>query len=191
MRHLPTVGNKRRQYIGWTDEPIVVVNSVNWELPWNPKVVYGSDLIRAKQSAALYFPRAAYKSDFRFRESHFGEWEGKTYEMLKEYKSYRSWIDDPYSAGPPGGECLQETEQRVLSAFAELPGDEKDVFVVTHGGPIRLLLTQFSPEVQDFWSWEIPHGSAWCFEWETVRDWKEGARCKSLSVVPITASGLI
>lgn len=188
MRHLPTVGNQKRQYIGWTDEPIVDVGASNWELPWRPKIVYGSDLLRAKQSATLYFPKAEYRSDRRFRESHFGDWEGKTYETLKENKTYRDWIDNPYTYTPPGGESLIEIEQRVLSVLLELPEDEMDHFIVTHGGPIRILLTCFSPEEKDFWSWHIPHGSAWHFEWEDADHFKEGKRCRSLSAVPITAN---
>ena len=42
----------------------------------------------------------------RFRESHFGDWEGKTYEALKDNKTYRSWIDNPYEITPPNGENL-------------------------------------------------------------------------------------
>lgn len=188
MRHLPTLGNQQKQYIGWTDEPIVAVNHPNWQLPWQPAIVYGSDLLRAKQSAALYFSQAVYKSDHRFRESHFGEWEGKTYDLLKKDQKYRNWIDDPHTYAPPGGERLCDTENRVRAAFSELPVEKGDAFVVTHGGPIRLLLTRYSPEEQSFWSWIIPHGSVWVFEWETFDDWREGKRCASILAVPIMAS---
>ncbi|MCZ2260695.1 histidine phosphatase family protein [Sporosarcina sp. G11-34] len=188
IRHLPTLGNQQRQYIGWTDEAIVDINGTNSKLPWEPKTVYGSDLLRAKESAALYFPEATYKPDWRFRESHFGDWEGKTYDTLKDNKTYRNWIDNPYGHAPPNGESLLETETRVVAAVAALPDDEKNHFVVTHGGPIRLLLTQLSPMKQDFWSWMIPHGSIWRLEWDNINDFKEGKRCTSLSEVPITGN---
>lgn len=189
VRHLPTVGNQRREYIGWTDEPIVGADGLNVELPWKPKVVYGSDLLRCQESAALYFPKAVYKSDCRFRESHFGEWEGKTYDLLKDNKTYRSWIDHPTIYKPPGGESLLEVKIRVLNALVELPDDATDYFIVTHGGPIRLLLTAFSPDLQDFWSWKIPHGAAWQLEWNDREDFMEGKRCRSLLAVPITGNG--
>lgn len=190
MRHLPTKGNIKRQYMGWTDEPISEVETTP-EPFLHPQVVYGSDLLRAKQSAAVYFPDAKYMSDRRLRESHFGDWEGKTYDLLKQYETYRHWIDDPYTNVPPGGESLDEVKSRVLNAFSELPVEKTTSVVMTHGGPIRLLLTHFSPEEKDFWSWIIPHGSIWQFEWETVRDFKEGKRCTSLSAVPITGSALM
>ena len=188
IRHLPTLGNQQRQYIGWTDESVADVEATNCQLPWEPKTVYGSDLLRAKESAALYFPVATYKSDWRLRESHFGEWEGKTYDALKDNKTYRAWIDNPYGHRPPDGESLLETKARVLAAVAELPTEENNHFIVTHGGPIRLLLTHFSPKKQDFWSWTIPHGSVWHLVWNNVDDFKEGKRCASLSEVPITGS---
>lgn len=188
IRHLPTEGNLKRQYIGWTDESILPVPQNDVEFPWQPETVYGSDLRRCLESAKLYFPHATYKSDARFRESFFGDWEGKTYALLKENRQYRNWIDHPEVEKPPNGESLQDVESRVVSALSHLPPDESHYFIVTHGGPIRILLTKYSPEVSDFWSWQVPHGSAFRLEWENVEAFKEGKRCVSLSVVPTTAS---
>lgn len=190
IRHMPTEGNRKKQYIGWTDESIMPVNQ-NFALPWQPRIVYGSDLRRCQESAALYFPNAIYKSDWRLRESFFGDWEGKTYDMLKEDKRYRKWIEEPTVKKPPNGESLQEVETRVMAALGQLPGDSSSHFIVTHGGPIRILLTRFSPEEQDFWSWEIPHQSVWQFVWENEQAFKERKRCVSLSAVPIMGKKLL
>lgn len=188
IRHLPTAGNIERQYIGWTDESIVPVDKQT-QLPWQPSVVYGSDLRRCRESAALYFPNAFYESDARLRESFFGDWEGKTYDMLKENSRYRDWLIQPAVNKPPNGESLHEVETRVLAALDDLPGGEENCFVVTHGGPIRILLTKFSPEETDFWSWTIPHQSIWRLEWESEKAFKERRRCVSLSAVPIMENG--
>jgi alpha-ribazole phosphatase len=190
IRHLPTIGNRKRQYIGWTDEAIVEGDGVSLRLPWNPAKVVGSDLLRCRQSAALYFPEAEFVGDMCWRENNFGEWERKTYEQLKDEPAYRAWIDNPHELTPPGGESLKEMEKRVLSALEELPEGESDHFIVTHGGPIRILFTLFSPEHRDFWSWHIPHGSAWRLEWANANDLKEGKRCMSLSAVPIMANDI-
>ncbi len=184
IRHLPTIGNQQKQYIGWTDESIVETTS--HKLPWTPKTVYGSDLLRTKESTTLYFPEATFQPDWRLRETNFGEWEGKTYDALKDNDNYRAWIDNPYENKPPKGESLLETKTRVLNAVADLPNEERDYFIVSHGGPIRLLLTEFSPKQQDFWSWIIPHGSVWQLQWNNFNDFKEGKRCTSLSEVRIT-----
>lgn len=184
IRHFPTIGNGKRQYIGWTDEPIVSTVSK----PYDSKCreVYGSDLLRTRQTAALLFPNAVYQADSRFRECNFGEFEGKTYAQLERYPHYRSWVEDPATIAPSGGESLRHVEARVVEAFQQLPPGAQ---LVTHGGPIRLLLSRFAPKVRDFWAWEVPHGVVYRFHWKTEGQWKEGRRCTSLSVERLMENG--
>lgn len=186
IRHLPTAANRRGAYCGWTDDPLSEERgkAIQWEM--KPKRIYGSDLQRARQTAAIYFPDAEYCTDSRLRECHFGEFEGKTYEQLKHDETYRRWIDDPYQSAPAQGETLLAVRERVLNALSELPND---AIVVTHGGPIRLALEMFSPQVKSFWDWQVTNGSIWQFEWEDKKDLEEGRRCTYLSEVPIMASG--
>jgi alpha-ribazole phosphatase len=192
IRHLPTLGNKERKYIGWTDEPILESVEWTWSLPellgcQSPsQFVCGSDLLRASQSAALYFPQASYQADASWRECNFGEFEGKTYVDLEKNEDYRKWIDDPYAFAPLNGESLKDLEMRVVGALKKLPND---AVAVTHGGPIRVILTKFSPDKQGFWSWDIPHGTGFRLEWESDKAFEEGKACTSISAVPITAIG--
>jgi len=186
IRHLPTLGNQQRKYIGWTDEPIVETSEWGWELPDMPQHVYGSDLLRAKQSAALYFPQVTFQADASWRECNFGVFEGKTYAELEKNKDYRNWIDDPYTISPLDGESLTDVETRVVKALKKLPNK---AVVVTHGGPIRAILTKFSPDEKNFWSWDIPHGTGYRLEWDSEKAFEEGEICTYLSAVPITASG--
>ena len=183
IRHLPTAGNGLRKYVGWTDEPIVPVQ-ITRSLG-QPDIVYGSDLIRARQTAELLFPEARYHPDARFRESNFGEFEGKTYAQLETNRAYRQWVEDPRTVSPPGGESLQQVEKRVTEAFLELP---PGTWVVTHGGPIRLLLARFAPEPRSFWDWDVPHGSCHRLRWHSSDAWKEGERCTSYSAEKRTAN---
>ena len=190
IRHLPTAGNRARKYIGWTDEPI---DTADLDLEAYRKVqmpesgiVYGSDLLRAKESAKLLFPGSVYRADARLRECNFGVFEGKTYADLEMDKDYRAWLDNMLVHAPRGGESVADVERRVLDALLELPNG---AVVVTHGGPIRIALSRFSQEPRDFWSWQVPHGSAWKFEWRHYEELKEGGRCVSLSEVPITEKG--
>ncbi|MFS0575917.1 histidine phosphatase family protein [Sporosarcina sp. 179-K 3D1 HS] len=187
IRHLPTAGNQARQYIGWTDEP-VVVNEGRITEPLNPSVVYGSDLLRAKQTAELYFPEAAYEADARWRECNFGVFEGKTYAELEKVQEYRDWIDNPFLMAPEDGESLRDVQKRVLEALAELPDE---AVVVTHGGPMRVILTKFSPIPQEFWSWNIPHGVVYQLDWDSEQAFKEGKPCMSISAELQTENGIM
>ncbi|MGN7385632.1 histidine phosphatase family protein [Sporosarcina sp. SAFN-015] len=187
IRHLPTFGNREKKYIGWTDEPMEPMSDMARTIPMPESgIVYGSDLQRARQSAALLMPGSSYIADARLRECHFGDFEGKTYADLEMDKDYRNWLDDPHMFAPRGGESLADVERRVMDALISLPNG---AVVVTHGGPIRIALTKFSPALRDFWSWQIPHRSVWKFEWRNHNEMKEGKRCVSLSEVPITGKG--
>ena len=186
IRHLPTIGNQQRQYIGWTDEPIIPVEKVHHPRLGNPTIVHCSDLQRCQQSARRYFPHATLRPDRRWRELHFGEWEGKTYAQLKSIEEYRQWIDDPFTRKPPNGESVHDVKKRLFKAIQDLPTEDVHHVVVTHGGPMRILFTACAPTQTDFWSWNIPHGSVWQCQWNSDKAMKEGARCTSLSAVPIT-----
>ena len=184
IRHLPTLGNQQKRYIGWTDEPIV--DQCKGQIAQQSvSIVYGSDLLRARQSATLLFPNATYMADARWRECNFGKFEGKTYADLEEDSRYRKWIDEPYQIAPPDGEQLQEVERRVLSALADVPNGAT---VITHGGPIRLVLSTVSSDTKEFWSWDVPHGGMYRLEWLDEQAFKEGKSCTSISVAPITAN---
>ena len=74
-----------------------------------------------------------------------------------------------------GGESLTELETRVVAALKQLPNE---AVVVTHGGPIRVILTKFSPEEKEFWSWDIPHGTGYRLEWESDKAFKEGKHAR-------------
>lgn len=184
IRHLTTAGNEKRQYCGWTDSELVQTAGEAIEFPVDVEKVFGSDLLRTRQTAQIYFPQAQYSEDCRLRECHFGDFEERTYEELKGDPDYRNWLDDPWQVAARNGETLRQVKSRVLEALQDLPND---AVVVTHGGVIRLLLDAFAPDFRSFWEWQVTNGSIWQFEWTNEQQWKERARCTSLSEVPITA----
>ncbi|WP_409369682.1 histidine phosphatase family protein [Lysinibacillus sp. 38-6] len=184
IRHAPTQENMEKRYIGWTDSPLaqiatlpVIDNAV--------QKVYGSDLLRCQQTASRYFPHARYIADARFRESHFGDFECKTYDELKADIRYRKWLDDPISTSPPNGEHFDVFCKRVITGFSALPKDEDDYYLVVHGGVVRALLVAFAPQQKPFWSYQVPHDRMFTLTFAKAA-WKEGARCMSLSEAPIT-----
>ncbi|WP_040227577.1 histidine phosphatase family protein [Bhargavaea cecembensis] len=187
IRHLETAANRERRYVGWTDVPVCVkADPASFEAD----VIAGSDLVRCRETARLLFPGAAYEAMPEFRECLFGEWEMKTYDDLKGDARYRKWIDDPFSGKPPGGERFGDMEARVRAGLMRLkahPGHS--AAVVTHGGPVRLLLAELAPDERPFFDRAVPPGSVYRLEWKDRQDWEEGKRCTSMSAVPITGSG--
>lgn len=182
IRHAPTAGNLKKQYIGWTDEPILPFEAV---ADTGKKKVWGSDLLRCRQTAEKLFPNAAYIEEPDFRECHFGEWEKKTYEELRKEERYRNWIENPAKIAPPGGESFCELAERVGNAVFRLPeGDE--FTIIMHGGPIRYLLARATE--QEFQQQTALHGQCHTVVWSSRQAFEERAICTSYSVAPLTAN---
>jgi alpha-ribazole phosphatase len=182
IRHAPTAGNKKKRYIGWTDEPVMPFKASGF-----PEIteVWGSDLQRCRQTADIIFPNAVYHADPNWRECHFGEWEKKTYEQLKQVEEYRQWIDDPFGCTPPGGESLNALSRRVEQAVRGLPGGNRFT-ILTHGGPIRYLMARGKKE--PFQNQTALHGYSHTLVWKNRQSYEEGAPCTSFSVEPLMAS---
>lgn len=184
IRHEKTRANAQRKYIGWTDEPILSPAG-QYELPLNPPIVFGSDLIRCRQTAKLYFPNALYKPIEGLRELNFGEFEMKTYEELQHNELYRAWIDDPFNVTPASGESFQAFKKRVLHAFWTIVTEPGEYVFVVHGGVIRLLLSMFMKT--DFAHVTANHQTIYTCEWAQIDQLKGGQRCKFISEEPIMA----
>ena len=179
IRHELTQANIERRYIGWTDQPII--QSVKANISIEPAVVFGSDLLRCKQTASSYFPNIPFVADERLRELHFGDFEMKTYEQLQHNPLYRAWVDDPFKTTPPGGESFEAFKNRVLSAFQEIAEREQEAVFVVHGGVIKLILAAcFDKGFHEVYA---THRTLYTISWE------EGKTCMSLSEEPITVNG--
>lgn len=183
VRHAKTQGNLEKRYVGWTDESIVQT-----ELPIIDsavQLVYGSDLKRCEQTVQQYYPQAKFRGIRAFRETNFGDFEMKTYEELKENKVYRAWIDDPLQAIPPNGESFQEFQQRVELGIVEIAETQRCTMVL-HGGTIRILLMKYAQQPTEFWDWSVTHDEIYELIFPSFQHFKEGKRCRSLSVAHIT-----
>lgn len=106
-----------------------------------PQQVVCSPARRAMEAAALLgYP--APQVDARWIERDFGDWEGRSWTDL--------WAEAPevlqhdaaaYAAFvPPGAERPETVEARVTAALAAVAGTDGTTLVVTHAGPIRMVL---------------------------------------------------
>lgn len=176
VRHGETDMNKRGCYLGHYDtslnatgvEQIARLRERSWELT----KVYSSDLLRCKQTAEILVGAFEVSWTSALRELNFGAWEGKRYEeiMRVDAKSMTAWYEDPFSIAPPYGETLQVLGNRVdawlLDTLKALSEDDV-VLVVSHGGPIRWLLSRWLlGDAKRFWDVQgVPHGGGLTVEW--------------------------
>jgi alpha-ribazole phosphatase len=193
FRHGVTEENKRKTYLGWNDSPLC---------PESKKIstsnrydrYFSSDLSRCITTANILFPTNELHLLTHLREMNFGKWEGKTYQDLKEGPLYQRWLSDPISYCPPEGESFVEFTTRVSIGWDKITEDIlsdniQRCAIITHGGVIRYLLSEFAPQHSDFWSWQVPHhqGYELVFEKEALR---RRDRCTLLREVPLTAKEL-
>lgn len=155
VRHGETAWNRDRRLQGWAPVPLSErgreqARALGAALADRYRVdaLTASDLPRARETAALLAERldVAVVEDDGWRERDFGVLQGLTYEAFDErHPEYSLSRDDgaAVDARPEGGESLADLRERVLDAWDRLldaAGPDETHLVVTHGGPIYLVL---------------------------------------------------
>ena len=164
VRHGETPWNDAARYQGQTDIPL---SARGWmEAEWlaerlareSIEAIYTSDLARARDTAHVVARRigTALTLEPRLREANLGEWQGLTYEQVRQ----RYFNDtDPLPAymvdsPPPGGECLRQLQARLMSAIESIAARHANanVLVVTHGGCLKVLFCAWlGIELSAYW----------------------------------------
>ncbi len=174
VRHGQTDGNSNGRYVGHKDIPLnqiglrqvdAVANRLKFE---RPAAIYSSDLLRTR-TTALTIQKAIQNSDNqiplppliidpRLRELNFGAWEGLTFSEIKEaYPEHLdAWQANIYHCAPPGGESMQQLENRVSDLLEEIlqthPGES--VIVAGHGGTFEALAIKLL-NIKNSRSWQF------------------------------------
>ncbi len=114
-----------------------------------PDRLISSDLQRAADTADLVSAACGLpvKFDARLRETHLGEWQGRTVAEIEDGwpGAIATWRSDPAWA-PPGGESRIEVVRRSLPVVEELDEEyaagepDTTVVLVAHGGLIAGLV---------------------------------------------------
>ncbi len=178
VRHGSTLWNSEQRFCGHSDIPISSEGQA--QAHWLARrlrtqsvtTIYTSDLLRAQQTAeiiATQFPHPAQiEISSSWREIAFGAWEGLTYEQIaQQFPSNLDFFTDPVSTSPPGGESLTTLAQRIRQAFITLAhassapsAKEGDIVLVSHGGPLRVLLSMIlAMPLEQQWRLRLAPGS--------------------------------
>lgn len=170
LRHGEPRGGPR--YRGVTDDPLTatgwrqmwaaVENGPSWQRIVTSPLARCADFARAlarRRSIPL-------SVDARLREIDFGPWEGRTAaELLRtDAGALRRFWRDPWNHPTPGGESLQQMQERLLAAWRDLAGARTRLLVITHGGPIRMLLCHLRDLAAETpASVEVPYAALYSF----------------------------
>lgn len=159
IRHGMTAGNAASLYIGRTDEPLCregMVQAQNVEGDSGLLHVYVSPMLRAMETAQILFPNAEQTAIPDLREMDFGNFEGRSAEQMKNDPEYISWVDGMCRGICPGGESHDDFIRRTTAAFyAIVRKSRDDVTLVTHGGVIMAVMTEFAVPKREFYEWHV------------------------------------
>ena len=112
-----------------------------------PDVIYSSPLQRAKNTA-----KAVAKSfdlpvnlDALLMEFGFGEWEGKTFEVLESEHNISARLTEEGDFSPPDGESLNSVKIRMIEAIEDIiqAHPDNNVLIVSHGVALSIAISHY------------------------------------------------
>lgn len=182
IRHGKTKCNEQRLYCGKSDVSLSE-NGVKELIEVKQKVEYPkcnlnftSGAKRANETFELLYDGVSYEKRFGFFEFDFGDFEMKSYDMLKENKDYIDWItDETKTVKCPNGESKIEFYIRITKALKELVeeiinNNEKEAVLICHGGVIGTILELFYKRSKDFYSMQPSCGRGYRLEVKVDKD---------------------
>jgi probable phosphoglycerate mutase len=155
VRHGETDWNRNGRMQGWAPVPL---NDTGREqaaavgeylaAEYDIDRVHASDLLRARQTTERILEAVGERPleyERHWRERDLGVYQGLTYGDVEERFPEFGLGEDAYEAAasvPESGEAIRDVADRVTRRFRWLTDsyDGETVLVVTHGGPLHLLL---------------------------------------------------
>jgi broad specificity phosphatase PhoE len=125
--------------------------------------LWASDLSRARETASIAGAAIGLRPllDWRLREGARGRWEGYEFHEIKaaEPEPYAAWRRADPTFTFPGGESLQDLQDRVIAALTDIRAHGPlPALAVCHGGAIRVMLCWRDGRPLDaFWDYEVPN----------------------------------
>jgi len=169
VRHLKTLGNYEKRYIGSTDQDLFqpASQSITANLPATPTHIFTSPLKRCLQTTLLLYPNSPYITVDALREIDFGKFENKTYDELKHNENYRNFIagiDDT-----SGGESIGAFKSRCVTAFLKITAAlplSSTIVIVCHGGTVMAIMESLDSAHLNFYDYQLANGHSILCSWD-------------------------
>ena len=109
--------------------------------------VYASPTRRTRESADILVRERGltYTTDPALVEIHYGQWVGCLYSELCQRPEFLAYAENPLEAGPPGGETIAQTCERIVGLVTTLYRQHagQRVMLVSHADVIKCLLCHY------------------------------------------------
>ena len=183
IRHGKTMANEQKLYCGKTDLPLsengiadILGLKAQGVYPRHIDLFFTSPLTRAIQTLENIYGNVNSETLSGLEEYHFGQFEMKNYEQLKNDGRYQAWITDEEGRVPcPDGESKQEFIQRVLAGYHLLVKkcvQAKTITVVSHGGVITSIMDHLFPNIHHFYEWQPEPGRGYTVSYDSKKNLK-------------------
>lgn len=178
IRHGTTEGNVKKWYYGSLDIPLIEAGRTALiEMRENgiyPKINGGyftSGMKRTNQTLSIIYGNVERDEITQLREMEFGDFEGKTYEEIKDNSDYIKWLEDKVgSVALPRGDSRISFRNRVMTGLEKLINNhlrfelvfrhkediDAESICVCHGGVIGCIMNELFPKEREFFYW-IPN----------------------------------
>lgn len=170
LRHGATAGNRRKNYIGRTDEPLSIEGM---EALWQrvhaglypaADMLICSPLLRCRQTARIIYPRLTPLVVGDLRECDFGDFENRNYQDLSGDPAYQAWLDSGGRLPFPGGESHDGFCRRICRGFEQaaakvMAQKPARTAIVAHGGTIMAVLSAYAGG--DYYDYMTENGGGW------------------------------
>lgn len=173
IRHGTTEGNIKNWYYGAMDlslteagKALLTENRKAGMYPPLPDdaLIFTSGMKRTKQTLQAIYGQRTGEVEEEIREMNFGVFEGKSFDMLADDPAFLAWgYDTEGDVAIAEGESRNAFKQRVRRGFDRIEkkhfrravGGERDTsLVISHGGPLSLLMADRFPKEKDtMWAW--------------------------------------
>lgn len=185
-RHAMTAGNRLKQYIGSTDEPLceegeLMARRCGSGPDRGVGRIYCSPMRRAVRTGRIFYPAAEVELVPALREMDFGVFESKSYEDLAGDPVYQEWLDTNCQAPCPGGESMEQFSRRVCLGFEALleqaaARGEGQVVIVAHGGTLMAIMGAYAVPRRGYFDWQTPNCGGYEGRWDALNkqllDWR-------------------
>lgn len=173
VRHGKTEYNERRQYCGALDPDLSDLGRQELEhsaiktylKEHTLDMVFCSPMQRTLQTAAILLddrdvPLVAVPE---LREIDFGDFEGRSYEDMKDDPAYTAWLDTNCEGPIPGGDFPESFRDDVEVCFESLMETCRTerverALIVSHGGVLGTILERFAEPEKHWYEYHFPCG---------------------------------
>ena len=189
LRHGQTEYNAQHRYQGQQDIPLSAAGRAQLRpAGFMPDVAYVSPLIRARQTAEIFFPGCPQIIVQDLREMCFGSFEGRHYIHIEHDPDYLAWLEANKTAAHPDGERRSDFCNRVCKTLAglidkALAEGEETLVILAHGGTQMAAMERYALPHADYYHWCAPNAGGYVLD---AGDWAEQRVLHLLKTVQYT-----